>query len=315
MKILIIGIAGGLAQLTARLIKKDYPQAEIIGVDTRETKRLSKGHKDFECKTIRYSRGQFENLFREHSFDIVFHLGRISHSQVSNETVQHRLDLNVVGTNHILDSCLHYGVKRVVVLSTFHVYGALPDNPVFLPESSPLRASLRHPEVSDVVEMDQIATNFMWQYQNQCTTIVLRPCNIIGRQIKNTMGNYLTSSTLPAPSDYDPHFQFIHEFDMATVLASCVEKLPLGIYNVSTNEHLALSQALEITGVDKWTVPFSVGGAFVNLLRPLRSRLPLYLLDYLKFACLIDNSHLRKHLGENFWRFSINDSLSLLDLR
>ena len=311
--ILIIGIAGGLAQLTARLIKQQYPNSKIIGVDTRPIKRIS-ADEDFEFKTIRYSRGQFENLFRDYEFDIVYHLGRISHSQISSEAIQSRLDLNVVGTSHILQSCLHYNVQRVVVLSTFHVYGALPDNPVFLPEESPLRASLRHPEVGDVIEMDQIATNFLWQHQNQCTTIVLRPCNIIGSQINNTMSRYLTNSILPAPNDYDPQFQYIHEFDMANVLLGCIDQIPLGIYNVATDQHMSLSSALQKTKVNKFKIPFSIGGGFISLLKHFNDRLPLYLVDYLKFSCLIDNSELKKHLGEHFWRFDIEDTLGLLAL-
>lgn len=34
-KILIIGIAGGLAQMTARLILTENPEWEIIGIDSR----------------------------------------------------------------------------------------------------------------------------------------------------------------------------------------------------------------------------------------------------------------------------------------
>lgn len=311
--VLIIGIAGGLAQLTARLIKQKYPYYKIVGVDTRPVKRISIDE-DFEFKTIRYTRGQFENLFREYKFDIVFHLGRISHSKISSEMIQNRLDLNVMGTNHILKSCLDYNVKRVIILSTFHVYGALADNSVFLPESSPLRASLNHPEVSDVVEMDQIATNFLWQHQNECTSIVLRPCNIIGTQIKNTMSRYLTNPYIPAPMDFDPHFQFIHEFDMASVLMYCIERIPLGIYNVATDEHISLQRALNKTNTSKLKVPFSIGGGLVNLLKHFNDRLPLYLIDYLKHSCLIDNGQLKKYLGDDFWRFNIDDTLNLLGL-
>ena len=61
-KILIIGIAGGLAQMTARLILTENPSWEIIGIDSRD---ISKGPplKGLTVVQLKYSRGNFENLF------------------------------------------------------------------------------------------------------------------------------------------------------------------------------------------------------------------------------------------------------------
>jgi UDP-glucose 4-epimerase len=35
----------------------------------------------------------------------------------------------------------------------------------------------------------------------------------------------------------------------------------------------------------------------------------------MKFSCLIDNSQLKKHLGPDFMRFSIRETLELIRLR
>lgn len=79
-----------------------------------------------------------------------------------------------MGTNRILDLCERSGVAKVIILSTFHVYGALSDNSIFLGEDAPLRASIRHPELRDVIEMDQICTNWMWKNQKSISTVVLK---------------------------------------------------------------------------------------------------------------------------------------------
>ena len=67
-KILIIGIAGGLAQMTARLILTEHPDWDIIGIDSRDISKVPplKGLQSMEMK---YSRGNFENLFRTHEFE------------------------------------------------------------------------------------------------------------------------------------------------------------------------------------------------------------------------------------------------------
>ena len=312
--ILIIGIAGGLAQITAQIITNNLPNAKITGVDMRPVSQLPK-IKGVDYKRIKYSRGSFENLFRNHKFDYVFHLGRISHSQkTTQQDLNRRLDLSVLGTKRILDLALSFEVKKIVVLSTFHVYGALPDNSVFLREDSPLKAVIRYPELLDVVEMDQVASNWMWKNQNQVETIILRPCNIVGRQIRNSISKYLNSNFAFMPIDYNPHFQFIHEFDMANILFKCLQDLPTGIYNVATDEHISIKKALNITKAGKIPFPMSLASFMARAGKQLNSYIPDYLIDYLKYPCLIDNSELKKHLDDDFFRFSIEDTLSLIRL-
>jgi len=308
-KILIMGIAGGLAQILARLILKHYPDAKIIGVDSRKVSNCEV-LPGLECRQIKYSRGNFENLFRSNEFDVVFHLARISHSRSSQDALAKRLSLNVMGTNTILDLCLRFEVKKVVILSTFHIYGAYPDNPVFLTEDSPARASIKHAELRDVVEMDQICTNWMWKNQNSIETVVLRPCNIIGSQIRNAISLFLSSPMPIIPLDYNPMYQFIHEFDMAEILYHSVEQLPTGIYNVATDDYISLRDAVRSLGGEGIPVPLFAANALNHFLKVV----PDYFIDYLKYPCLIDNSALKKHLPKHYYRFSAEDALAQIKL-
>ncbi len=309
-KILVIGIAGGLAQITSRLLLGDHPDWEILGVDTRPVEGLP-SYPGLTALSMKYSRGNFENLFRSHKFDAVLHLGRLSHTGPEADQLAQRLEISVMGTNRILEMCLRAEVRKVVVLSTFHVYGALADNPVFLTEEAPLRASINHPELRDVVEMDQICTNWMWKHQNHHSTVVLRPCNIIGTQIQNTMSRFLTSPLAVRPVDYNPFFQFIHEFDMAQVVVRALTDLPTGTYNVAGSEYVSLREALDLVGSHAVPFPVSLAGGLNHLLKAF----PPYLLDYLRYSCLIDNKQLRQHLGDDFLRFSIQETLELIRLR
>lgn len=313
-KILIIGIAGGLAQMTARLILTAHPDWEIIGIDSRDIAKVPplKGLTTIELK---YSRGNFENLFRTHHFQSVYHLGRISHSSNTHNVLAKRIELSVMGTNRILELCERSDVKKVIILSTFHVYGALPDNSIFLTEEAPLRASMKHPELRDVIEMDQICTNWMWKNQNNISTVVLRPCNIIGSQIQNAMTRFLAGPIALSPADYNPFFQFIHEFDMAQVLYKVLTDVPTGTYNVAGDDFIALREALKVVGTKGIPFPMVLAGGLNSVLKKLNIDVPDYLLDYLKFSCLISNHELKKHLGPEFMRFSINESLEMIKLR
>ena len=311
-QILIIGISGGLAQILARLILKNHPDWKVIGVDARDIGRVFK-HRNLKAIKIRFSRGNFENLFRDHRFDYVYHLARISTANIYQD-LNKRLELNVMGTNRILDLCHRFEVKKIVVLSTFHVYGALEDNGIFLTEDSPLRASIKYPELRDVVEMDQVCSNWMWKYQSQVESVMLRPCNIIGSKISNTMSKYLVSQFALRPIDYNPVFQFIHEYDMASILYRSLSELPTGIYNVATDEFISLRKALNTIGSNGIPFPISVASALNKVLKMTRLDIPEYLINYLKFSCLLDNQLLKKHLGEDCFRFKIDETLQLIKL-
>ena len=313
-KILIIGIAGGLAQMTARLILTENPSWEIIGIDSRDISKVPP-LKGLTVVQLKYSRGNFENLFRSHDFETVYHLGRISHSSNTHNVLAKRIELSVMGTNRILELCERSGVKKVIILSTFHVYGALPDNSIFLNEEAPLRASLRHPELRDVVEMDQICTNWMWKNQNTISTVVLRPCNIIGTQIQNAMTRFLAGPVALSPADYNPFFQFIHEFDMAQILYKVLNDVPTGTYNVAGSDFISFREALDVVGTKGIPFPMVLAGGLNSVLKKINIDVPDYLLDYLKFSCLISNHELKKHLGPDFLRFSIKEALEMIKLR
>lgn len=311
--VLVIGAAGGLAQITIGLLAKNYPHLHIVGVDNRTITHLPL-RKSVTILPMSYTRGNFEKLFRDYPFDAVFHLGRLSHTrQNSHYSLTERLDLNVMGTNRILDLSLKFHVKKVIILSTFHVYGALADNPVFIKEDHPLRASIKYPQLRDVTEMDQVASNWMWKNQGEIQTLILRPCNIIGPQINNAITQYLRSSWAPVPVDFNPMFQFIHEFDMANVIVQSMEHVPTGIYNIAPPDSISLHKAKELTGKPGLKVPITLLEPAARVVKRLWT-FPDYLIDYVKFSCIISSSALGKHLPNNLYRFQTKEALELLRL-
>lgn len=312
-KVLILGGAGGLSYLLSKLLLTEHKNIQITAVDTREA-NLKIQDDRYQFKKIKYSKGNFENLFRDGKFDSVFHLARMSHSLEGYQEVFKRLELNIIGTSTILDLCEEYQIKKVIILSTFHVYGALPDNPVFITEDAPLRASINYPELRDVVEMDQVATNWMWKNQNETETIVLRPCNIIGSLINNTMSRYLASSTTISPMDYKPMFQFIHEFDMAHILYQALTELPTGTYNVAPDDYIDLKKALTFLGSKSLPFPMFIAHLVNKGLAAAGLKIPDYFIEYLKYSCLISNEKLKKNLKGVKLRFTTEQALELIKL-
>lgn len=315
-QILIIGMAGGLAKLTADVLNRTYPDAEIVGVDPRKIEHAVTSS-NIRCERMSYTRGNFEKLFRNNQFDVVYHLGRVTHANANpRANLVQRLDLNIIGTKRVLDLCLSFGIKKVVVLSTYHVYGAYPDNPVFLKEDAPLRATIKFPELHDVVEMDQIATNWMWKNQRKVETLVFRPCSIIGPQIKNAMTSYLLSSYSPLPIDFNPMVQYIHVYDMAHLLATCLEGLPTGVYNVAPEEVISLRDAKELINTRSIPIPIMALELAAKIIKKTFFSIPDYLIEYLKYPCLLDSSELRCAVkAPMHCRYTTSEALEMLQLK
>lgn len=307
--VLIIGIQGALAKITAEILINKYPHIQIHGVDSREIDQVP-NRSQLTSQQTKYTRTNFEKIFREYQFDTILHLGRLGHSPATGN-INKRIDINLVGTNTILELAYKFRCKKVVILSTHHVYGACADNSMFLKEDAPLRGSFKYAELRDVVEMDQMCTNWMWKNQNQIETVVLRPCNIIGPQIKNSITQFLKTPYAPLPIDYNPMFQFIHEFDMADIIVKAAQHLKTGIYNVAGDDVITLHEAAKIIDVAKLKVPIIIVEQLARILSPVW-KFPHYLIDYLKYPSTLDNSELKKNLGPDIFRFSAKEALEFL---
>lgn len=139
--LLITGAAGGLAHLVIEQLEKKY---SLVGIDPRP---LPSG-KEFpgEFLELDYRSRKVSEVFRQHRFEALMHLGRLPLG--SRESRSARYNLNVLGTRNLLAQCARYQVPHVVVCSTFHVYGAHPYNHLYLGEDDPLRAGHTFPSSS-----------------------------------------------------------------------------------------------------------------------------------------------------------------------
>lgn len=286
-RVLITGIAGGLARLIgAELDELGY---EVIGVDYRKCPPLEF---DAEVYRARYNKTKIEDIIRRHEPTHVLHLGRVGNLK---ESLERRFELNVMGSRKLMELALRYQVKRLVVLSTFHIYGAHPHNHIPIAEDEPLRAGTEFPEIADAIQLDNQAV--MWCYQHRkLSTAVLRPTNVVGPNIRNAMSRFLRQPRIPVIMGYDPMVQFVFETDLCEAVVGMMESDAVGVFNVAGPQPIAWKKALGVLDATLIPIPSTAAWAWLKLAGFVVPTLPPYLVNFFKYPCVIDDTRIREAL-------------------
>jgi UDP-glucose 4-epimerase len=287
--VLVTGAGGALAR---RVIARLHPKWQVIAVDFRKKVETEKGVPSYKVEM--HKRG-FEDVFRNHHIDAVIHIGRIF-THESNRLS--RYNANVLGTRKLLDLCRKYYVKQVIIHSTFYVYGASPYNPALLDEDAPLKASEVTQDLVDSVELESLAQIYLWKYPELNITI-LRPCNVLGPGVRNSMSLLLARPLAPVLMGFSPLMQFIHVDDMADAHVTALEQNRPGIYNVAPEDWVAYQEAVTQCGCRRLPV-LSIPPAVPKLVSSLlnwNAFFPPYLINYFKYPVIIEGKLFRETFG------------------
>ncbi|MBL8152040.1 MAG: NAD-dependent epimerase/dehydratase family protein [Blastocatellia bacterium] len=284
--VLITGISGGLAHQVAELIPKSW---DIIGIGLKPLRPVKGRH--IEHYIVDITKNKLEDIFRHHHIDSVIHMAVNDNPRFS---IKQRHDINVIGTMKLLDDCEKYQVKKIILLSSANVYGADPNNPIYMTEEYPLKVTQRYSGISDKVEFDSYCRSWMYKHSD-VSTIILRPCHIIGSHLKNNLTSYLRLKYIPIPLGFDPMLQLIHEIDMARAIVACLNQNRTGIYNVVGPGELPLTEIIKIIGGIPIPIPSMLAHYLLQASWGLGvSSLPPPQFEYLMYPCIIDGRRFQK---------------------
>ena len=287
--VLVTGAAGSLAK---RVISRLHLKWNVVVVDFRRKVETDAGIPSYCVET--HKRG-FEDIFRNHKIDAVVHIGRMF-AHESNR--MRRYNANVLGTRKLLELCKKYGVGQVLIHSTYYVYGADPYNPALIDEDVPLKASEITQDLVDSVELENLANIYLWKHPELNITI-LRPCNILGPGVRNTMSILLSRPVVPVLAGFSPMMQFVHVDDMAAAIDLALKKNKPGIYNVAPDDWVPYQEAVRQSGCRRIPVP-SIPPAVPKVLGRLlqwNAYFPPYLVNYFKYPVVLDGRLFRETFG------------------
>lgn len=254
-------------------------------MDYRATTGLSDRLAKIPIHRANYNKTAIEDVFRGTPFNAVLHLGRVGNLR---EDADKRFDLNVMGSQKLMNLCVQYDVKALVVLSTFHIYGAHPRNHIPISEDDPIQAGPEFPQIADAIQLDNMASTWVFKHPN-VRTVVLRPTNVVGPTVHNTMSNFLRLPVVPHIIGFDPMTQFVHEQDLAAAIVSSLDGDARGVFNVAGPAVLPWKTALDIVEARTFPLPHTIAAAYMTI-----AGFPRYLLNFYKYPCVITDEAFRK---------------------
>ena len=197
---------------------------------------------------------------------------------------------NVIGTMNILAACSgpDSPVKKFVLKSSTHYYGAEQDDPAFFDETMGRPHAPRTPIERDIVEAEASLSEFA-ERNGEVSVTILRFANVLGPDVRTSHIDLLSLPVLPMILGFDPRYQFAHEDDVVHALEhAALNDLP-GIYNIGADGVLALSEVAGLLGKPPLPIlpPWGTGLA-IGPLKRLGFRVPEEMLKQLRFGRGLD---------------------------
>ena len=229
----------------------------ILGLGTKEPK-VPLERTEFVRSDQKYS--ILSRIVRATQVDTIVHTFLETNSSAVSSRALH--EINVIGTLNLLAAAGAAGasVRKVIVKSSTHVYGAAEQDPTWFREEDTRTGPVRTRLERSLLEVESLVRDFAEDNPHQAVT-VLRFANVLGTDIITPISFNLRKRVLPCIAGFDPLVQFVEEDDVVRALEFVTANRVPGVFNVAGEGKLP------------WSEVASIGGAHLLPLPPVRPRL------------------------------------------
>lgn len=181
--------------------------------------------------------------------DVVYHLAAIHHIPTCERIPARALNVNVVGTESVLNACAENRVPRVVFTSTGALYDPIITGP--LAETAPVKAF-------DVYSISKLTCEYLLKYyveKREREVIIARLFNNVGRRETNSHLIPAIVAQLAAGNrqiklgNLSPRRDYIHVRDVAEALfalGAMEMQQPFDIFNVGTGVEHSVQELVDL---------------------------------------------------------------------
>jgi UDP-glucose 4-epimerase len=189
-------------------------------------------------------------------------------------------------------------VRKLILRSATMLYGARPDNPLYLMEDHLLRGNKKWSFIGDKLDAERQVAAFAERRPKTCVT-VLRLAHTIGQGTRNYVTSLLLRQRLvPVLVGYDPLFQMIHELDVVAAFHTTINEDHAGVFNIVAPGVMPLASMLRTAGRLEVPMPYPVAAGSLELLFGTHLvRSAPAVLDYLRYPCVASGEKAAEQMG------------------
>lgn len=243
--IAITGTTGFIGSLLLHALVRRKRRPKLLAIDRSPPQVMPEHYEFIECDfTSPSADQQLAEVFQKHRCQTVIHAAL--HSQPKRNS-EYSHELQSIGSMYLLHAANAAKVKKLILSSTTEVYGAFPDNPLFLSEKHPLRGDTLSSFLHDKVDVEHQFARYAKAHPETIVT-VLRPCTILGPRIRNYKTHLLKQPVIPTVMGYDPMVQFVHEQDVIRAFLRVIDTNAKGAFNIVGDGVLPLTRAMATIG-------------------------------------------------------------------
>lgn len=288
----IIGCFGFKGRTFLKFLEENPHIKKLIVIDRKKPNLDIKKGKFYKVElTENLLDERLVQIFKQEKVSTVIHTA-LPNTPPRSQSLVH--EIVSIASMYIANACAAAGVKKFILASSTDVYGALPNNPNFLTENSPLRGGIKNPFIADKIDAEKSALKLAIKHPEMTVTI-LRSCHILGPTIQNYKTRYITRPIVPTILGYDPLIQFIHEEDILKAYEKALTENHPGVFNLVGPGVLPLHHIIKIAGKLPIPIPESFAKNTLQLLwYSDTSPVPASHLNFLKYLCIADGSKAEK---------------------
>ena len=239
--------------------------------------------------------------------DIVVHA---DYDLAPDSDARQRRAFNVRGAQTVLTAAAAGRVGRVVLVTSTMVYGARPDNPVPLPEDTPLTAEVDSSVAGDLLEIEQLARRSPRANPGTAVTVV-RPAALVGDAVDTLVTRHFEAPRLLTVKGCAPRWQFCHVDDLVAALEFTVRGGITGNFAVGCDGWLEQDEVERISGLRRIELPAGLTLRTAQSLHRIGvTPAPVGDLQYLLYPPVLDCRALR----DAGWRPAYDNAAALAEL-
>ncbi|MFQ3232052.1 MAG: UDP-glucose 4-epimerase, partial [Reinekea sp.] len=211
MKVLITGASGYIGQLAGAQLTKQNIKTIGLDIHVREDS-------PFPIFKMDILNPELSTWLKENQISHVVHLASLL--QTTGDR-QRDFEIDVGGTQNVLDACIAANVKHITVTSSGAAYGYYKDNPEWLTESDTIRGNYEFPYSWNKRKVEEMLAEYGNKHP-ELKQLILRPGTVLGAKTRNLITNLFMKKRIMAIQGSDSPFVFIWDQDVAAIVTKGV---------------------------------------------------------------------------------------------